>query len=109
MYFWIVGDKKDLIEYGLSYLHARKIQFIQENLVCFETDYSHKLATCAVLIKRWIVVEKSEIIKMINTEIIGIAHQWLGKLFKDEILCVKRFKVVKLIHTDQEIKNNGHN
>lgn len=107
MFFGIVGENQSLITHALKYIHARNIMFIKSNLITFESDYPERFSHCAVLIKRGEIIAKQELAKNLNSDTVGVADKNRGGILKSQYPTIKRFKIVPLIHTDKDIKDNG--
>lgn len=108
MYFWIVGENSDIIIEWLSYLHPTDFAQPRKNIITFNTNYPERLSTCAVLIKRWIIASNQELSDRNDIKSdIGVETKELGSHLKKQIASIKRFKIIELIHTDLEIKDNG--
>lgn len=104
-YFWIIGENEELVHNALSYLHATNIIVIKKNIISFETEFHHRLQTCASLIKWGIVLDHQTLEKKIISDTVGVADNKFWVHLKKQFNLLKRFKLVELIHTDLEIKN----
>ncbi len=107
MYFWIIGEHEELVQYALSYLHATDIVFLKKHIITFNTTLPERLQTCASLIKRGRVVSESDFWEQEISDTLGVADKTLGAKLKKNHNSIKRFKIVELIHTDVEIKESG--
>ena len=108
MYFWIVWDNSAIISEWLSYLHPTDFTQPRKNIIIFNTQYPKRLSTCAVLIKRWTIVSNKELSDRNDIQPdIGVETKELWSHLKKQIPSIKRFKLIELIHTDLEIKDNG--
>lgn len=52
MYFIITGQRDELIQAALSYLHPTGLTARPNSIYTFETDYPERLATAGFAIKR---------------------------------------------------------
>lgn len=104
MFFWIVGNNKDLIEHWLRYIHATSIKHIADNIILFESDQVERFKSCATLIKYWSVYQASELSKHLTSSLVGVADKTLGVSLKKQYSHITRFKLTDSIHTDKEIQ-----
>lgn len=107
LFFWIIWDNRSLVEHGLKYLYAQSINYLDENIISFTTSYPERLESCAILIKYWILIKKQDIKNHLIKELIATNSKENAQQLKKEFSHIKRYKLVALNHTDQEIKDQG--
>ncbi len=104
MYFGIVGERRELAQEALSYLHAQDIVFHNTHTITFTTDHPERLQYCAALIKRWKIINPDTFRAESSPSRIGVASKDFGSYLKKQHPDIKSFKLVDIIHTDKEIK-----
>lgn len=104
MYFGIIGERKELSYEGLAYIHATDIIQIKPHIITFESHYPERFATCASLIKRGEVLDINWLQKITIWPDVGVSSKDFWVHLKNTFPTIKRFKLVDLIHTDKEIK-----
>lgn len=104
MFFAVLGKNSEISLTELEYAKPTNLKPIRNNIITFDSDFPDRIKQLGWIIKRGSVVDKEEMIKRLAaTKIIGVNDENLGKKFKSEY-GVRRFKLVKLFHTDKEIK-----
>lgn len=107
MYFAILWKHPQISLAELDIISPQFFPSTKKGIVLFETDYPEKLSTLGWCIKSGVVVAEKELQTILqDTKIIGIQEESIGKHFKKTI-GIKRFKKVKINHTDREIKEKG--
>ncbi len=107
MYFAILGKHPQISLAELQKLQPTFFPSTKKGIVVFETKNSDQLSILGWCIKSGIVVAEKELQTILqNVKIIGIQEEAIGKHFKRTI-GIRRFKTVKINHTDREIKEKG--
>ncbi|MBU0627106.1 hypothetical protein KKH82_06930 [Patescibacteria group bacterium] len=107
MFFAVLGKTPGISLTELSYVQPENIKDVRNNIIVFDTEFPERLKQLGGVIKWGRVVDTSEMIKQVQeTKIIGINDENLGKKLKSEKY-IRRYKLVKLFHTDKEIKEKG--
>lgn len=107
MYFAILWKHPQISLAELQIVQPTFFPSTKKGIVLFDTKYPEQLATLGWCIKSGIVVLEKELqIILQDTKIIGIQEEAIGKHFKRTI-GIRRFKTVKINHTDREIKEKG--
>ncbi len=108
MYFAIIGHHEGIHLHALAYLHVYGLVTYKKHIIFFDTDYPERLSTCAALIKRWYLTDDAWILEAVtDTSIVGVPSNDLGKELKKRFDSIKRYKVVEILHSDKEIKEQG--
>ena len=88
----------------LEYAQPKNIKSIRNNIITFDSDFPEHIKQLGWVVKRGRVVDKEEMLDLFpGKKIIGVNDENLGKKLKSEYW-IKRFKLVKLAHTDKEVK-----
>ena len=88
----------------LEYAQPKNIKSIRNNIITFDSDFPEHIKQLGWVVKRGRVVDKEEMLDLLpGKKIIGVNDENLGKKLKSEYW-IKRFKLVKLAHTDKEVK-----
>lgn len=104
MFFAILWKNKDISLDELKFIKAQNIKQIDNLIISFETNFPERLNLLWWIIKRWKIVNKDELIKILwNTKLLGTQDKALWIKFKKEYK-IKRFKITDLLHTDKEVK-----
>lgn len=107
MYFAILGKHPQISLAELQKVQPTFFPSTKKWIVLFDTEYPEQLATLGWCIKSGIVVLEKELQTLLqDVKIIGIQEEAIGKHFKRTI-GIRRFKTVKINHTDREIKEKG--
>ncbi len=107
MYFAILGKHPQISLYELQTIKPEFFPSTKKGIVLFDTKNPEKLKKLWWCIKSGVVVLEKELQWILqDTKIIGIQEETIGKHFKKTI-GIKRFKIVKINHTDKEIKEKG--
>ena len=106
MYFIITGQHKHIIEEALLYLHPTNIYWYKSGIITFDTLYPERLSTAWFIIKRGKVCNNKELSdKTLWYSLLWSSSKDTAMMLKRQLPHIKRFKLVDLIHTDIEIKN----
>jgi hypothetical protein len=104
MYFAILWKNKIISLQEIQLINPINLKKVNDFIVTFDTQDISKLNQLWGIIKRGRVVDESSLeTELQDTKIIWINNEDLGKQFKKQWL-IKRFKLVKLWHTDLEVK-----
>ncbi len=107
MYFAILWKHPQISLAELQKLQPTFFPSTKKWIVLFDTKYPDQLTTLGGSIKSGIVVPEKELKTLLqDIKIIGIQEEAIGKHFK-RTLGIRRFKTVKINHTDKEIKEKG--
>lgn len=107
MYFAILWKHPQISLAELQKLQPTFFPSTKKWIVLFDTKNPERLATLGWCIKSGIVVPEKELQTLLqDVKIIGIQEEAIGKHFKRTI-GIRRFKTVKINHTDREIKEKG--
>lgn len=105
MYFIITGQRDELIQAALSYLHPTGLTTHPNSIYTFETDYPERLATAGFAIKRWLTGDTARLKEQSqNYTLLGTAKKEIWQMLKSQFPHFKRFKTVELVSTDKEVK-----
>lgn len=107
MYFAILWKHPQISLTELQIVKPTFLPSTKKGIVLFETQYPELLKTLWWCIKSGIVVPEKELQTLLqDVKIIGIQEEAIWKHFKRTI-GIRRFKTVKINHTDKEIKEKG--
>lgn len=107
MYFAILGKHTQISLAELNVVEPVFYPSTKKGIVLFDTEHPELLAKLGGCIKSWIVVAEKQLQEILqDVKIIGIQEEAIGKHFKRTI-GIRRFKTVKINHTDKEIKTKG--
>lgn len=107
MYFAILWKHPQISLAELQIIQPTFFPSTKKGIVVFETENPELLKTLWWCIKSGIVVAEKDLQTLLQeVKIIGIQEEAIGKHFKRTI-GIRRFKTVKINHTDKEIKEKG--
>lgn len=107
MYFAILGKHPQISLAELQKVKPTFYPSIKKGIVIFETEIPELLQSLWWSIKTGKVVAEKDLQNILkDVKIIGIQEEAIGKHFKRTI-GIRRFKTVKINHTDKEIKEKG--
>lgn len=107
MYFAILWKHPQISLAELQIVQPTFFPSTKKGIVLFETKNPEQLKTLWWCIKSGIIVAEKELQTLLqDVKIIGIQEEAIGKHFKRTI-GIRRFKTVKINHTDREIKEKG--
>jgi len=104
MYFAILGKNPQISLTELQKIQPSFLPSTKKDIVIFETEYPESVSELGWCIKSGRVVAEKDLQNILeDVKIIWIQEEAIGKHFKRTI-GIKRFKTVKINHTDKEIK-----
>jgi len=107
MYFAILWKHPQISLAELQKVQPVFFPSTKKGIIIFETKKPELLKTLGWSIKSGVVITEKDLQTILqDTKIIGIQEEAIGKHFKRTI-GIKRFKKVKINHTDREIKEKG--
>ncbi|PJA48026.1 MAG: hypothetical protein CO170_03895, partial [candidate division SR1 bacterium CG_4_9_14_3_um_filter_40_9] len=118
MYFAVLGKNSEISMAELEYAQPKNIKSIRNNIITFDSDFPEHIKQLGGVVKRGRVVSKKGLEDILRhspessgsfsgiLKLIGVNDENLGKKLKSEY-GIKRFKLVKLAHTDKEVKEKG--
>jgi hypothetical protein len=107
MFFAVLGKNSEISLAELNFVEPTNIKPIWNNIITFDSDFPDRIKQLGGVIKWGRVVDKEEMINRLSGQkTIGVNDENLGKNLKSEY-GIKRYKLVKLSHTDKEVKEKG--
>jgi len=107
MYFAILWKHPQISIAELNLLNPSRFPSSKKGIALFDTEYPERLALLAGSIKTGRVIKEKDLQEELkDCRIFGIQEDAIGKHLKRTI-GVRRFKLVKITHTDREIKEKG--
>jgi len=107
MYFAILWKHPQISIAELNLLDPSRFPSSKKGIALFDTEHPERLALLAGSIKTGRVIKEKDLQEELkDCRIFGIQEDAIGKHLKRTI-GVRRFKLVKITHTDREIKEKG--
>lgn len=108
MYFAIIGHHESIHLHALSYLHPSWLTTYKKHIVFFHSDFPERFASCAGTIKRGHLTDDAWLAQAVqDAKIVAVHSNDMGKELKKRFAHIKKYKVIDLLHTDQEVKEEG--